>query len=122
MLKNSSSFRKSTTFDLSNVQNSLASMSRVTGTSRRIVVRNSARSAISRFSVRLFLALGGVTSSRFSYIPSRLPNSASSLIAVFLPMPGTPGILSEVSPSRALISAIDSGPRPPYRSRTAPSS
>ena len=57
-----------------------------------------------------------------SYMPSTLPNSASSLIAVFLPTPGTPGTLSDLSPSRPLMSATRSGPRPSYLSRTASAS
>ena len=36
----------------------------------------------------------------------KCPNSVSTVRADFLPIPGTPGMLLEVSPSRALISAI----------------
>ena len=39
--------------------------------------------------------------------------------AAFLPTLGMPGMLSEGSPSSALISATKSGPRPSYRSATA---
>ena len=43
----------------------------------------------------------GVSSSRCSYISSRVPWEATSLEAVFSPTPGTPGKLSEVSPRNA---------------------
>ena len=52
--------------------------------------------------------------SMFSNIPSIEWNFFRSSIAVLEPTPGTPGIESDLSPYNALISATDSGPRPPY--------
>jgi len=43
---------------------------------------------------------------------SKLANFLIKTIAVFSPMPGTPGILSEGSPFKANISTILSGPTP----------
>ena len=40
------------------------------------------------------------------------PNSRISLVAVFSPMPGTPGMLSEASPMRPFRSGMSSGPKP----------
>jgi hypothetical protein len=45
---------------------------------------------------------------------SRLPYSLMSAAAVFRPMPGTPGTLSEVSPISASASPICSGARPSH--------
>jgi len=45
---------------------------------------------------------------------SKLPNSLIKARAVFSPMPGTPGILSEASPFKAKISTIFSGPTPNF--------
>ena len=53
---------------------------------------------MSIFSDKFFLALGGVTFFKFSYIPFIEPKSESSFMAVFIPMPGIPGILSDESP------------------------
>ena len=71
------------------------------------------------FSAKFFFALGGVTSSKWSYMPWIDPKSDSSFIAVFIPIPGIPGILSEESPCNAFISGTNSGPSPPYLSLTA---
>ena len=50
---------------------------------------------------------------------SKCPNLFSKVLAVFFPIPATPGILSEGSPSKALISATYSGPKPSYLSTTS---
>ena len=47
---------------------------------------------------RLAPLLAGAPASRMAYTPSRLPNWTSRSAAVFSPMPGTPGMLSDVSP------------------------
>ena len=44
--------------------------------------------------------------------PSRSPCSCSSCVAVFSPIPGTPGMLSEVSPFSPTKSGISSGSMP----------
>ena len=86
--------------------------------SRTIVVRNLPRRSSSTWSRMLCWVLGGFTSSSRSINPSTEPNSVSSLMAVLAPTPGTPGMLSVVSPCSALMSATASGPSPPYRSFT----
>ncbi len=60
--------------------------------------------------------------SKFLNNSSKCPNSNSNVLAAFLPIPGTPGILSEGSPSKAYISATKSGPNPSYLSFTFPGS
>ena len=47
-----------------------------------------------------------------AYTPSRLPNWSSRSAAVFSPMPGTPGMLSDVSPLSPMKSGTSSGPMP----------
>ena len=74
-----------------------------------------ATSSCSRSSARRFSDL---ISSRRSYIASIDPNCWSSCAAVFSPMPGTPGMLSEVSPLRPMKSGMDAGVMP-KRSTTA---
>src|ERR1700676_72679 len=49
---------------------------------------------------------------RFAYNSSSEPNTANSSAAVFLPTPGTPGILSTLSPVSAKKSAMSSGVAP----------
>ncbi len=51
-------------------------------------------------------------------MPSRSPYSATSPLAIFGPMPGTPGTLSTLSPISACTSITFSGPTP-KRSRTS---
>ena len=50
--------------------------------------------------------------SMFASTPSRSPHSWSSWLAVLSPMPGTPGMLSEVSPFRPTKSGTSSGGMP----------
>ena len=60
-------------------------------------------------SLRLFLRLSPTTpfiASAFFFIPSKSPYSISHLAAVFCPTFGTPGMLSDVSPTKANISRI----------------
>ena len=57
----------------------------------------------------------------FSYTPSMLWKDEISIVAVFSPTPGTPGMLSELSPISALRSMISEGVTP-YFSFTAASS
>ena len=80
--------------------------------------------AISTFSVIIVCILFAPLSSTFSIFSklsnklSKCPNSNSNVLAAFLPTPGTPGILSDGSPSKAFISATNSGPNPSYLSFT----
>ena len=57
----------------------------------------------------------------FSYTASSVPYWPISLSAVFSPMPGTPGMLSELSPISALMSTSPCG-SVPYFSRKYASS
>ena len=57
-------------------------------------------------------------SSMLSYTPCRLPNFEISASAVFSPMPGTPGMLSDESPIR-LFTSMSWGGSMPYFSRMA---
>ena len=122
MLKNSRSRSASTIPERSYCQKREASRSNSRGTSLTMVASIFDRSATCSFCRRLSRILGGFTLSRLLKMPSTEPWSSSSLVAVLAPIPGTPGMLSEVSPSSALMSGTASGPRPPYRSRTAASS
>ena len=54
--------------------------------------------------------------SRFEYIASSVPKRRMSSSAVFSPTPGTPGILSDMSPIRDFRSTMRSGSKP-YSSR-----
>ena len=63
-----------------------------------------------RFSRRLFCLISLARSSSVS----RSPYSPISCAAVFTPIPGTPGTLSEESPASAWISITCSGPRPNF--------
>ena len=122
MLKNSRSRSASTIPERSYRQKRDASKSNSRGTSLTMVASIFDRSATCSFCRRLSRILGGLTSSRLLKMPSTEPWSSSSLVAVLAPIPGTPGMLSEVSPCSALMSGTASGPRPPYRSRTPASS
>ena len=96
------------------VPNLAFSRSSSTGTSLLIVVNVKALSATSLLDSRDFFALGGDTSSILSYIPFIEPYLVSRLIAVFIPIPGIPGTLSDESPCNAFICATYCGPSPPY--------
>ncbi len=87
-----------------------------TGTSLRISTSSLLSLASSAFSASAFLALFGVTSSTRSMAVSRSPKSCMILRAVFSPIPGTPGTLSEESPMSALTSTSCFGSSP-YFSR-----
>ena len=75
-------------------------------------------SACSQYSTIFFEALGGFTFSASSCTASIQWYFAISAPAVFSPIPGTPGILSDVSPCRAFTS-INSFGVTPYFSITS---
>ena len=68
--------------------------------------------ASSAWFVRFSLRLAPEILSMFPSTPSSDPCSWSSCEAVFSPMPGTPGMLSEVSPFSPTKSGISSGAMP----------
>ena len=72
------------------------------GTSQTMVASCSERRAAASCSTRSARRLSDLTSSSRRYISSMDPNCCSSCAAVFSPMPGTPGMLSEVSPLRPM--------------------
>jgi len=75
-----------------------ASMSRSIGTSRMAVASCLEIRASSALAVRFSLRLAPEMLSMLSRTPSRFPYSCRSCAAVLSPIPGTPGMLSEVSP------------------------
>ena len=68
--------------------------------------------ASSAWLVRFSLRFAPEMFSMLPSTPSRSPCSWSSCVAVFSPIPGTPGMLSEVSPFRPTKSGISSGSMP----------
>ena len=68
--------------------------------------------ASSACSVRFCLRLAPLISSMCSSTPSSEPNRWSSSAAVLSPIPGTPGMLSLVSPLSPMKSGISSGGMP----------
>ena len=88
---------------------SSAARSSSTGTSRTIVASCLESRASSACSVRFCLRLAPEMSSTWASTPSRSPKRCSSSAAVLSPMPGTPGMLSEVSPLRPMKSGIELG-------------
>ena len=70
--------------------------------------------AFSSWSCIRFLILSFDIFSLFARRPSKEPNSLINLEAVFGPMPGTPGMLSTLSPIKACTSVILSGPTPNF--------
>ena len=63
----------------------------------------------------VILSIFAVFSNKFL----KCPKFNNNVLAAFFPIPGTPGMLSDGSPSRAFISATNSGPNPSYLSLTA---
>ena len=110
------------TFSRSYPPKRASSMSKSFGASVAMVTSSLARRTVSAWSRTSPWIRGGVTSSTRSRSASTLPNWSISLTAVLCPMPGTPGMLSDVSPVSAFTSRCWSGSSPPYRSRTASSS
>ena len=74
------------------------------GTSFIMVASFLLKIACSLYSIKFCLSLAPFILSIFCKTFSTLPYSLISLYAVFSPMPGTPGILSDVSPIRPLTS------------------
>ena len=68
--------------------------------------------ASSAWLVRFSLRLAPEILSMLASTPSRSPYSLSSWAAVLSPMPGTPGMLSEVSPFSPIRSVTSSGGTP----------
>ena len=68
--------------------------------------------ASSACSVRFCFRFGPEISSMLSSTPSTEPYCCSSCEAVFSPIPGTPGMLSEVSPLSPIRSGTSSGGTP----------
>ena len=87
------------------------------GASRSIVISPCPANAASRFAASASRMRTGSTSSRRLYNCSREPKVEINFEAVFSPTPGTPGMLSELSPLSDLKSTICSGVRP-YRAKT----
>ena len=110
-VRNSNSRKRAMTLSRLNWPARHASRSSLTGASKTIVARYllwRAWSPISRSKRCSF----GVKSSMWARTPSRSPYSVSNLQAVFSPIPGTPGILSDLSPTRPLKSGSLLGGRP----------
>ena len=89
-------------FVRSGVRVNSASRSMSIGTSRTIVASCFDIRALSACSVRFCLRLAPVIWSMLESTPSRSPNFCSRSAAVLSPMPGTPGMLSLVSPLRPM--------------------
>ena len=70
--------------------------------------------AISTFSIRLSRIFDGFISAAAASTDSRSPYSEINLVAVFGPIPGTPGTLSDESPIKAKTSPTSSGPTPNF--------
>ena len=68
--------------------------------------------ASSACSTRFCLRLAPEISSTLASTRSSVPNRCSSWVAVFSPIPGTPGMLSEVSPRSPIRSVISAGGTP----------
>ena len=96
-----------------------AARSTSTGASCRSVTSGSDFRAASPCSASSLRIRGFFTFARFSSSPSSDPNSASSLAAVFGPIPGTPGTLSVASPTSACRSIIRSGRTPHFLSTSS---
>ena len=100
---NSSSSKISRSLSASTGQRQSSSSSKVKGTSVFIVARNFENFICSIFS-STFLRRAPLSLSVLFSNSSMLPNSCINLVAVFSPIPGHPGILSEVSPINPKIS------------------
>jgi len=88
------------------------------GTSRQIVVSRLARRNLSPHSAIFSPCLPPIRAA-LSRMFSTVPHSRTSLQALFSPMPGTPGMLSDASPHRARMSRTSTGSSMPYFSRIA---
>ena len=86
-----------------------SSKEKSTGQSVLIVASSLLKKAKSLFVRKSSLALFGSTCSRLSYAASIVGKAAKIFPAVFSPTPGTPGILSAVSPISPFISITCSG-------------
>ena len=104
--KNSSNFAHSG----SRISRSLAETS--SGTSGWKVASSRLSLMLSMFSDTAFLIFTFFIFSRFSIMLSRFLNSFNSFTAVFSPIPGTPGMLSEASPMSAMTSGNCDGATP----------
>ena len=80
--------------------------------SRTIVASILLMRALSACSVRFCLRFAPVIWSTLLRTPSRSPNFCSRSAAVLSPIPGTPGMLSDVSPLRPMKSGTSSGGMP----------
>ena len=98
--RSSNSRKTSRSFERSGGRAASATGSTSTGTSRMIVASCLLTRASSACSVRFCLRLAPEMSSTWSSTLSSDPNCCSSCDAVLSPMPGTPGMLSDVSPLR----------------------
>ena len=88
---------------------SSAERSSSTGTSRTIVASRLEMRASSANSVRFCLRLAPEIWSTLASTPSSEPKRCSSSAAVLSPIPGTPGMLSDVSPLSPMKSGTSSG-------------
>jgi hypothetical protein len=118
---NSRRLRRSTRVGQSGSSTRHAPRSNSIGTSLSIVARCLESLACSSCSFRRRFTRSGFTLSALSKISSKAPSACMSLTAVFSPIPGTPGILSDVSPANPLISGTYVGSTP-RRSLTASTS
>ena len=84
-----------------------------------IVASNFPSRACSLFAIRDSLMRLGSILSISENIFSKVPYSTNNLEAVLAPIPGTPGILSETSPCKALKSGMFDGVTPEYLCSTA---
>ena len=77
-----------------------SSISEITGTFFSRVTRDRDSLAWSAYSIRFSLLLFCLISAALNNNSSKFPYSLISSAAVFIPIPGTPGILSLLSPAR----------------------
>jgi len=110
-LENSSSLKKSLAFAHSDLSKIISL--KVTGTLTCLSVNNlRLKKAFSFESSSKFLVRSFFTSSIFLYRLSRESNSVTSSVAPFFPMPLTPGMLSDASPTIAWKKESFSGSKP----------
>ena len=108
----SNSFAASRSFERSGDDRSDSVTLIGTSTSVTIVASCFETRASSACSVRFCLRFAPEISSTAPSTPSRSPNCCSSWAAVLSPIPGTPGMLSEVSPLSPMKSVTSSGGTP----------
>ena len=110
--RSSNWFAASRSFERSGTERTVSVRSIGTSTSSTIVASRFEIRASSACSVRFCLRFAPEIWSTDSSTPSSEPNCCRSWAAVLSPIPGTPGMLSEVSPLSPMKSVTSSGDTP----------